>query len=276
MCRWCITHGDGKIWYKNAKNYARRMYVRSRAERRSKSRSEGDNAIMGMLRDAAKKYGSDKWKVMQKMADKFFHTAHFGQVIPLEDAKIILSSISWPIGKMSCVCLRRHRGMEGITDKEKTHCCIGLGVGMYKWERFPEMYKGGVEFLSSNEAIQMLEQVNQKGLVHSIWTFGTPYLGGLCNCEYPICLGLKGRLDYDIKILIKGEYVAFIDHQKCNGCKICMTRCQFGAIKYSPALEKCYIAAWNCYGCGLCQTKCKRDAIDLKVRSKIPALKDVW
>lgn len=273
MCDWCIKHGDGKIWYKNALNYARKMY---KSRKGSGGSDESHDIIMSNLREYTSHYHDVDWPTVKKKADEFYQAAHFGQVIPLQDAKAILSSIAYPIGKMSCVCLRRHRGMEGVEDKERTHVCIGIGVGMYKWERFPEMYKGNVEFIDEKEACKMLDDVNKKGLVHSIWTFGTPYLGGLCNCEYPICLGIRNRLDYNIGILIKGEYVSEIDPNKCNGCKRCMTRCQFGAIKYSPAMEKCYISGFFCFGCGLCETICPQKAIELILRSKIPGLANVW
>ncbi|NVM04334.1 MAG: 4Fe-4S binding protein [Candidatus Helarchaeota archaeon] len=67
-----------------------------------------------------------------------------------------------------------------------------------------------------------------------------------------------------------------INPSKCNGCKKCMTRCQFGAIKFSPAMEKCYISGFWCFGCGLCETTCPQNAIALRLRGQIPGLADIW
>ena len=273
MCQWCVAHGDGKIWYKNAKNYARKMYkVRKEA---ASSRPEVSPQTQAELiieevieaRDAK----PEEYPKLKKNVERMLHTVHFGQVLPLQDIKDVMD-IAYPIAKMTCACRRRVRGLRD----EENFYCMGLGVGMYKWERWPELYRGGVEFMSPEEAKKWLEDMNKLGTVHTVWTFGTPYIGGVCNCEYPVCLGIRNRLDYDIQILVKGEYAAKIDYRKCDGCGACVKRCQFGAAKMEISLDKANIDMFKCFGCGLCETACQKKAVTLVSRSSIPMLRNIW
>jgi NAD-dependent dihydropyrimidine dehydrogenase PreA subunit len=271
MCDWCIQHGDGKILYLNAKNYARRMYKERKADVRGGSDIDFQRMVLEQLRDATAKINSDQWPLVKKNIESFVHRTHFGQVVPLQDMLKIMD-IAWPIATMTCACRRQARGLPDVDNVY----CLGIGVGMYKWERWPDTYRGGVDFISPKEAKKFIQNLNRKGVVHTTWTFGTPYIGGICNCEYPVCIGIRGRLDFDVKVLFKGHHVAVADPNKCNGCKQCVSRCQFGALKYSPSFEKVSIDLTRCFGCGLCETACARQAIRLEPRSKFPVLADSW
>nr|MDO8133382.1 4Fe-4S binding protein [Candidatus Njordarchaeum guaymaensis] len=271
MCDWCVKHGDGKIWYLNAKNYSRKMYKERKAEAKGGSDTDLQRTVLEYLRNAISNIGTEQWPSVKKSVEGFLHSTHFGQVVPLQDMEKVLD-IAWPIATMTCACRRQARG---LSDEENFHC-MGIGVGMYKWERWPDTYRGGVNFIPPKEAKDFIQKLNKKGIVHTAWTFGTPYIGGICNCEYECCYGLRGRLDYDLKVLFKGHYVALLDPGKCNGCRLCVSRCQFGAIKYSPSFEKISIDLLKCFGCGLCETGCARKAIHLESRSKFPALANSW
>ncbi|MDH5439278.1 MAG: 4Fe-4S binding protein [Candidatus Bathyarchaeota archaeon] len=76
--------------------------------------------------------------------------------------------------------------------------------------------------------------------------------------------------------LRKAEYVAMEDFDKCNGCRVCVSRCQFGAITYSPYLEKAIINMKKCAGCGLCRDTCPQNAIKLVLRAEFPAVGELW
>jgi heterodisulfide reductase subunit A-like polyferredoxin len=76
--------------------------------------------------------------------------------------------------------------------------------------------------------------------------------------------------------MLKGHHVAMVDFDVCNGCNICVQRCQFGALKMNVTLDKANIDQMRCFGCGLCETACPRGAISLVAKSEIPALREVW
>jgi hypothetical protein len=40
-----------------------------------------------------------------------------------------------------------------------------------------------LETLSKEEALDSIRKLDKEGLVHSVWTFKTPFIGGLCNCD---------------------------------------------------------------------------------------------
>jgi len=197
-----------------------------------------------------------------------------GQVIPLEEAKRV-AELSYPVASMSCICRIGARGHEERNEHE--YSCTGLGVGMLKWERWPERYKGGVNFMSPEETKEWLTKWNKKGMVHIIMTFGGSYVGGICNCDYPDCGMIRNRVDYGITPgCLKSPWVATVDFDDCNGCGVCVQRCQFGAIKFEVTTEKTNVDQFKCFGCGLCETACPTEAIDLLDRESLPALKEVW
>lgn len=271
MCDFCVKHGNGGKWYENVENYARRMFK----IRREKGEFFDVQSMLESIIDEAVEARSlpdkSKYEEVKDKVEMMLYNIHFGQVITLEEAEKILD-IAYPIARLTCVCRRRSRGVKD----DENYLCVGLGVGMYKWEKWPENYRGGVHFMSPDEAKEWLREVNKAGAVHSFWVFGTPYIGGMCNCEYPACIGMRMRLDYGIKLLRKGEKVAQVDYSKCNGCGVCLKRCQFGALTYEVAAERVSVNQMKCFGCGLCATSCKPAAIRMLDRNEYPALRNEW
>jgi len=278
VCQWCDQYADGhERWYFNPANYARRMYKIRREEAESSGAEANPQAAGGMSAvgreylEARERGDYETVDRMKQQAEQRAWAVHFGQVVTLEETHRILDLL-WPIGLMTCVC---RRSMRGLPDEEN-FTCIGMGPGMYKWERWPDTYRGGVQFLSTDEAHQVIDVLNRRGLVQSMYTFGTPYLAGLCNCDYPDCGGFRTVLDTGVRAVWKGHYVAEIDAEQCNGCGLCVRRCQFGALSFSPSTLKAYIDASKCFGCGLCRTPCKPEAITMVDRATLPAVANVW
>jgi ferredoxin len=273
MCEWCIKYGHGRKWFEYVGNYAKELYKEK--ERKKFSRDfavDMEKMIAVDLKKALSAKDKKFWPAIKEEIERFSRKFHLGQVVTLKEAELILK-IANPIGRMACPCRRVTRGIENA------RYCLGFGVGMYKWESWPDFYRGGVEFLSPEEAIEFVREMNKLGLVHSIWTFVTPFIGGFCNCEYPSCLGMRSRMDYGVKNLLKSHYIARVIPEKCRGkCRgaFCVPRCQFGAITYSPTMQKAIINPWKCFGCGLCETSCRSRAIELIPRENFPRLKNEW
>jgi len=194
------------------------------------------------------------------------------QVLPLKDADKVLELCS-PIGLIACICRNMVRAIDERNELEYT--CMGMGVGMLKWERWPERYKGGVKFVNIEEAKEWNHEMDKRGFVHLLILFGAPYIGGFCQCDYPDCLSLRMGVDYGINVL-KSHYVAVVDYDKCNGCGTCAQRCQWGALKFEVTSGKANIDQFKCYGCGICETGCPRGVIKLVERKSLPALAEVW
>ena len=277
MCRMCDWLGEGEIWYKNPKNYANRLYKLREPGKKPQSAmlSEGGG---GRLQEAieAKADGDEETfnRIIAEM-NKRDAKRPGGHTLPLPDAVEVVSLMGTPVGAMMCICRKNVRGEEERNINE--YSCSGLGTGMFKWERWPERYRGGVEFLSPKEAADWLEYWDKRGMMHLIMQEGGDFLGGICNCDYPDCGAIRNRMDYGLKYgLSKAEYICAVDYEKCTGCGECLGRCHFNSLKYEATIDKPNIDHFSCFGCGLCMTACSRNAINLVQRKTLPALVNVW
>jgi ferredoxin len=276
MCELCEKYGDGNPWYLNPMNYARPLYRKLDKDKEKEpmilEELRGPINIIKPLIDLM-----DNPEAFKKAKEQFskHQERMVGQVVSLEDAKKMVE-IAQPIAKIDCICRRTFRATleDGL---QRSRSCLGLGIGMFRWEEWPERYKGGVEFLSSGEAKKHLEHWHKRGMVITIMAFGTPYIGGICLCDYPDCIAIRMRLDYNvIPFLLKGHQVAKIDYEECIGCGSCAQRCQFGAIKMEVTTNKSNIDLTRCFGCGVCVYACPQDAIRLIDRKGFSTLKEEW
>ena len=277
MCDWCHRFGEeGGNWHLNPANYARRLY-KIRKEESAAPGAEAnpqttlDEAISPELLEAKENNDLVTYHRLVKELEEAAYRVHFGQVVTLDELLKALDLV-YPICLMACGC---RRISQGLSDEEN-FTCIGMGPGMYKWERWPETYRGGVEFVHPDDARELLSKLNKRGFVQTVFTFGTPYLAGICNCEYPDCLAIRHRLDYGIKTLWKGHLVARVQPELCTGCGVCASRCQFRAINLNPSTNVAYIDMSQCFGCGQCLNACKPEAISLVERRSMPALANAW
>ncbi len=288
MCFYCDLWGEGKVWHQNPKNYSRHMYsvrppgqgpqlVAKGAMRAKTSYTQGDleKLLVDSLEQGPEAFMAAKKQLgdhMERLSNGGMIGGFESQVLTLQEADKVLELAS-PIGILHCICRARLLAREETNELEYT--CLGTGVGMLKWQRWPERYKGGVKFLSLEEAKQWNHDMNRKGFVPIIMIYGERFVGGICMCDYPACDAIAGRLDFGWHCL-KGHYVAVINESKCNGCGVCAQRCQWGALKYNVTNGVAGIDQMRCFGCGLCQTGCPRGAIDMIERTSIPALKEAW
>lgn len=70
--------------------------------------------------------------------------------------------------------------------------------------------------------------------------------------------------------------MAYIEPAQCVGCLNRQKLCQFRAIEYSAANEKCYINPLKILRCGVCRNACKKDAINLIDKEDLPQFQGVW
>lgn len=263
MCEFCIKHGEGKKWYEVMKNYSQEMLE-------EQGRKEYvEQFVMGVRKNAGSNLEKLNWakgkspiayRFVRKMSTWWMKKVHFGQVVPLEDAERIVEMVQ-SITRIPCIC------RSVTTGKNDARYCLLLGVDPGSLNHgWPEL-NTHLETLTREETKEILRDFDKKGLVHSIWTFKTPFIGAICNCDHD-CLAYKMQISLDlIDIMFKGEYTAWVEPLQCIGCRQCQKFCQFGAIEYSAVNAKCHINPLKCYGCGLCRNGCKKEAISLRDRS---------
>ena len=200
MCQFCIQHGDGKRWYANAANYAQDLQsdLRRRGymvgfvrdfERTRRTVLAGLSALRYVPRPLREPIAE---RVSRSQREQ-----HFGQPVPLEQCDRILR-LATHITRLPCVC----RGaMRPGSDAES--CCIVATVHPHDGV-LAECFSGyrggpaaeGFQKLTHPEAMAYLRLAEERGLAHTAWTFGTPFIAAIRNCDLPSgCLAMKTQLE---------------------------------------------------------------------------------
>ncbi len=281
MCEFCTQHGEGKKWYLQAKHYGEDLLSDVRRRRLitdffgHPEQPDRDSKQLDKLRKAP----AFIQQAIRKQGVRRMKKVHFGQVVPLEEVEQIFGFVN-SIVRLPCIC--RHN----TVGREARYCygvSMGPGGGV-----FADLVKGldnsfvrgpdtsFFEELTSEEALQAFADHEKEGLCHTVWTFVTPFIGGVCNCDRSDCLAMRATVVNDFKLMFRAEYVAEVNPDSCSGCRSCMRVCQFGALAYSAANKKAFVDQTACYGCGVCRAACQKNAIGLKPRAEAPVAASLW
>ena len=229
MCEFCHKHGEGKKWYLQAKNYSDDLLSDLRRRRfiadffshpgdlfKDATELERLSRAPSIVRSMLTPYISNRQKKI-----------HFGQVLPIEDVERIFSFLG-SIVRVPCICRQTTTGGEqrycygvSLAPEEGEFARIVRGIDA-SYLTGPET--GGVERLSKAEAIASFREHEKEGLCHTIWTFMTPFVGGICNCDRSDCYAMRATVTYKMPVMFRAEYVASVHPDSCNGCRQCM-RC---------------------------------------------------
>ncbi len=119
---------------------------------------------------------------------------------------------------------------------------------------------------SISELLDALKKAEDYGLVH----IGDNVLNQttfICNCCGCCCGFLHGITQHHLKHTVTTtQFIAGADHEECNGCGDCESRCQIHAIRMVgdyPVVDEEY-----CLGCGVCAHFCPGDAMKMREREK--------
>jgi Pyruvate/2-oxoacid:ferredoxin oxidoreductase delta subunit len=275
MCDFCHQHGDGKKWYLQAKNYSQDLAsdpkVAEVLRSTIKTAVYGAPKFPGQIR-AFQKAPRPLRRLVNWYTDRDLRRRHHGQVVPLEDLRLLLSDVVTSVVRLPCIC---RKGAAG----EGAAYCMAVTAAPGTWDEtarrfvreeaakgtFTEPELSGLETLTPQQALDLAERWEEEGLVHTLWTFNSPFIGGLCHCDVKSCAALRFLMG-GVNVLAPGEYAARVDPELCNGCKECARRCPFRAMAYDAAQAKARVRENRCYGCGLCRTVCEKAAIALAPR----------
>jgi ferredoxin len=268
MCEFCVKHGDGKKWYLTMENYSRELlHQKDRIGYMSHFANTFEERVPQSIAKLEKLFRTPLKKIAALFLQRSQKRDHFGQVVPLEDMEQILAQMDG-IVRLSCPCRRVTMG------QKNARYCYALTADPQLAAAIDDAFN--LEVITSSEATESIRALDKEGLFHSIWTFKTPYIGAVCNCDQD-CIAY--RISYSrnyYQTMFRGEYVGRVDVDVCNGCRNCMRQCHFGAIRYSAANKKVTIDPCQCYGCGVCRSACHTDAITLHARSRDPVALNIW
>lgn len=282
MCEFCHKHGEGEKWYLQAQLYSedllsdlnRRKFIREFfLHPEHLTENEGKLEKLKRLPSFVRAVVTPFLVGRQKKV-------HYGQVVPIEDVERIFDFIN-SVVRLPCICRQATVGTE-------QRYCYGISLVPTEKSQFGQIIREidasyltgpdtkGLEVLSKEEAVTSIRELEKKGICHTVWTFMTPFIGGVCNCDRSDCMAMRATVTMSFPVMFRAEYVAEINADLCNGCRQCMRVCQFGAMGYSIAHENVVIDPRRCYGCGICRASCTKNAIVLKDRSSVPLVARVW
>ncbi len=277
MCEFCTSHGEGKKWYLNVRNYSTELL--NDPGRRSMIRSfyremiEGGNKNISRMEKMFLRSPRHLEKVKSAYAREM-KSLHFGQVLPLEEVGKILSICNSAV-RLPCGC------RWAFSHQEK-RVCFGVSFGGSEWfngldtDYFGSPDISQFDHLNREQVLDQIRELDDRGMVHSVWTFQTPFIGAICNCELKSCLAMRGTVGLQMPLMFKSEMLAEIDETKCTGCQECSHICQFSAIDYSETDNISRINWKRCFGCGVCRSACPEKAIALVERVTHPFASSLW
>ncbi len=297
MCQFCIEHGDGQKWYLEASSYSadlssdlrRRGYLVDFIRDFGRNRSR----LLTIL-EHANSAPTPVAEAVRGSVSRRLQRVHFGQPVPIEDCERILD-ITTSIVNVPCPCRLFAGG------PEEGYClCIttrpiddALAEGFADYDLGPDT--SAFQRLSKDEAVALLRRCEDQGLMHSVWTFVTPWIGAICNCDLKSgCMAMTLTRSLETKIMWRGEYIAVLDADSCSGCCACVERCPFVAIEAAASSraagtpvgdsrvgdsrvgDVALVRTEDCWGCGVCRSACSVGAITLVDRAAIPEAAAVW
>lgn len=189
------------------------------------------------------------------------------QILPAEDVREMIKAQP-SIAVVACPC-RQHNEAIGKKCKHTYEgACFQFG---YVAECI--VSRGFGTKLSLEEALQLIEEAEEEGLVHN-WMNSSSMIGHgvLCNCCNDCCIVFEPLARFQVpavKMYAKSRYEARTEPGICTGCQVCVDRCPFEAIDMVK-LEgsrrlKAMVDPEKCMGCGVCVVGCEPKALGMKL-----------
>ena len=156
-----------------------------------------------------------------------------------------------------CLC-RKEKRLLGQGCEHPLENCLTFGIAA---EYYIESGLG--REINADEAIQILEEADKSGLVHT--GTNTKSLALICACCPCCCTFMKTitQKGYDRTRFYNSNFVAVVEAEECVACGTCVDRCPVSAISVNELAE---VDRNKCLGCGLRATECETSAITLILR----------
>ncbi len=166
------------------------------------------------------------------------------------------------IGVANCVC-KQGEALLGhpCAQVDDIEVCIFFGESDY-------VERGRGRWITREECLALLDTAEKKGLVlqpgNSLQAFC------ICLCCGCCCGVLTAAKKFDKPAgLFATNYFATVDDAACNGCGVCVKRCQMEALTLDRERRKVRLDPDRCIGCGLCVTTCRPGAAKLVKKAHV-------
>ena len=119
--------------------------------------------------------------------------------------------------------------------------------------------------ISLPDASAVLKEADNHGLVHLTLYMPNHSIYALCSCCPCCCHDLQLLINYNrTDLLIRSDYIAVTDTERCIHCGKCIDRCVFNARSMND--NKLEYNNLSCFGCGLCVSICPENATKMQER----------
>jgi electron transport complex protein RnfB len=187
-------------------------------------------------------------------------------VLPIEDMRAIVDAAGL-ISAVSCSCRKRK---EDFGDP----CRYSHDMNCIQFNRSADYSRGrghGI-MLSKDEALRMIDEIEDDGLVHTWPNADLLTTSTLCSCCDDCCMNLLPMKEYKVPwtaYYAKSRFEAQNEVEPCTGCQDCIERCQFDALTMEKVAGhkklKAIVDTENCMGCGVCVLVCEPASLTMKL-----------
>lgn len=162
-----------------------------------------------------------------------------------------------------CYCRKKHKNCNN-----PTHTCIILGLGSER-SLYDIPYRKIVhKHVSREQLVELLEDCDNRGLVHQLVFFPEPhYFYVICNCCPCCCTILHNYKRFLSPRIVSSDFIEQTNENMCKSCGTCAKICPFNARLVTNG--KLTVDRLKCFGCGICVRKCPEYAIKLIKRNEI-------
>ena len=139
---------------------------------------------------------------------------------------LIETTVGGAFCRVPCQCRRVRRIMgEGTGDLEDG-MCIYMGLLAETMIRH-----GRGEKLTKEQVYEHLERTEAMGCIHQITTLESGISFAICNCLPQSCMAIGSATYYGAPNMVRSNYVAEIDKEKCVACGQCVETCANNALR---------------------------------------------
>jgi Na+-translocating ferredoxin:NAD+ oxidoreductase subunit B len=177
------------------------------------------------------------------------------EILPHEWAsRLVQEARSWAV--RDCVCRTQQRLLGQGCDHPLEVCLVFAPVeGAFDHSDVDRP-------LTTEEALSILSQAADAGLVHTVYNFREG-LHHICNCCTCACMFLRAVAEFGCFTgIARSAFRSVVEDELCIGCGECIERCQFGALSLQD--QVCVVESLRCMGCGLCAAACPTGALRLE------------
>jgi electron transport complex protein RnfB len=175
-------------------------------------------------------------------------------ILPYQRASdIVEGAKAW--GVIGCICRRQQKLVGKGCQRPADNCLVYAPVeGAFDRSH-------SVRAISKEEALRVLREAEEAGLVHTTMNHQAP-ANYICNCCSCCCGVLRGLTEFGQPAAVAHSgFQATVDQTLCVGCGDCVERCPTGAISLQDDVST--VQAQRCIGCGLCVAACSSGALSL-------------